>query len=91
MLGDVLDLPHDADELVDADEVLPEGIEQTTYRKRLQLAQKCKNVVERSEVNMLRKYRFPDFTNQATSEINITVGFPMELIHAVIQADRLSN
>lgn len=35
VLGNVLDLPHDADELVDADEVLPEGVEQTAYRKRL--------------------------------------------------------
>lgn len=34
VLRDVLDLPHDADQLVDADQVLPEGVEQTTYRKR---------------------------------------------------------
>lgn len=32
---DVLDLPHDGDELIDADQVLPEGVEQTAYRKRL--------------------------------------------------------
>lgn len=35
MLGNVLDLSHDVDELVDADQVLPKGIEQTVYRKRL--------------------------------------------------------
>lgn len=35
VLGNVLDLPHDVDELVDADQVLPKGIEQTVYRKRL--------------------------------------------------------
>lgn len=35
VLRDVLDLPHDGDELIDADQVLPEGIEQTGYRKRL--------------------------------------------------------
>lgn len=32
---DVLDLPHDGDKLINADQVLPEGVEQTTYRKRL--------------------------------------------------------
>lgn len=30
----VLDLPHDGDQLVDADQVFPEGVEQTAYRKR---------------------------------------------------------
>lgn len=35
VLRDVLDLPHDSDELIDADQVLPEGVEQTGYRKRL--------------------------------------------------------
>lgn len=35
VLWDVLDLPHDGDELIDADQVLPEGVEQTAYRKRL--------------------------------------------------------
>lgn len=35
VLWNVLDLPHDVDELVNTDEVLPEGVEQTAYRKRL--------------------------------------------------------
>lgn len=35
MLWNVLDLPHDADQLVNTDEVLPEGVEQTAYRERL--------------------------------------------------------
>lgn len=35
VLRDVLDLPHDSDELIDADQVFPEGVEQTAYRKRL--------------------------------------------------------
>lgn len=34
VLWNALDLPHDADQLVDADEVLPEGVEQTAYRER---------------------------------------------------------
>lgn len=35
MFRNILDLLHDANELVDADEVLPEGVEQTEYRKQL--------------------------------------------------------
>lgn len=62
VLWNVLDLPHDADELVDADEVLPEGVEQTAYRKRC--VTRCRgNVAERSEVSMPHS-RFPDHTNQ---------------------------
>ena len=34
VLWNALDLPHDADQLVDADEILPEGVEQTAYRER---------------------------------------------------------
>lgn len=34
VFGNVLDLPHDGDELVDADQVFPEGVEQTAYRKQ---------------------------------------------------------
>lgn len=51
VLRNVLDLSHDADQLVDADEVLPEGVEHTAYRKRY--VTNCEeNVAEKSEDNM---------------------------------------
>lgn len=34
VFGNVLDLAHDGDQLVDADQVFPEGVEQTAYRKQ---------------------------------------------------------
>ncbi len=67
VLWNVLDLPHDADQLVDANEILPIGVEQTAYRKRF--VTKCNGeVVEKSEVNMMHS-RFPDLTSPTEFQV----------------------
>lgn len=56
----VLDLPHDADQFIDADQVFPEDVGQTAYRK--QCVTRCNgHVVAMSQTNMLHS-RFPDHT-----------------------------
>lgn len=74
VLWNVLDLPHDADQFINADQVFPEGVEQTAYRK--QRVTRCNgHVVARSQTNMLHS-RFPDHTNHIDFHVSFWSNLP---------------